>query len=94
MRRHTRQVCLESLDSRHELCIRIAAGASTSLCAGTSGVLGALTVSGPTVRLRRRELLAVAERWRATADGLSAELGYRVPTELQRRARAQRIPTP
>jgi IclR family acetate operon transcriptional repressor len=164
VRRHTRQVCLESLDSPHELCIRIAAGASTSLCEGTSGrvilahlavdeaqrilreecaaadgdrerevgdrlyelqlvrasgyaigqhqpqpgiaavsapvfdrtgeVLGALTVSGPTVRLRRRELLAAAERLRASAGELSAELGYRVPTELHRRAGAQRIPTP
>jgi DNA-binding IclR family transcriptional regulator len=61
-------------------------------------VVGALTVSGPTVRFRRRELLAAADRLRLSTAQLSAELGHRVPSDLLRRRVGQpgprRIPTP
>jgi IclR family transcriptional regulator, KDG regulon repressor len=168
VRRHAQQVCLESLDSPHELCIRLVVGSATPLCDGSTGrvilahlpvdearrilleacapgganregwvgdrlyelhlvrasgyaigqnepqlgmaavsapifdraadVVGALTVSGPTVRFRRRELLAAADRLRASAARLSAELGHRVPSDALRRRVGQagpgRIPTP
>ncbi|HEV8635248.1 MAG TPA: IclR family transcriptional regulator [Chloroflexota bacterium] len=163
VRRHTVHVCVESLDSPHELRVRLEVGATASLCRGCTGrailahlppaegrriladecapagadhdgwvgerlyelqmvraagyatglnepspgmagvsapvfgrgadVLGALTVSGPTVRFRRRDVLAAAERLRAAAAELSAQLGYRTPVELPPR-RAGRLPTP
>jgi DNA-binding IclR family transcriptional regulator len=169
VRRHTVHVCVESLDSLHELRIRLEVGATVSLCRACTGrailahlppsearrilseecapvgadrdgwvgerlyelqmvraagyatglnepspgiagvsapvfgrgaeVLGALTVSGPTVRFRRREILAAAEQLRAAAATLSSQLGHRVPVALLPRRRLEqrvsvRVPTP
>lgn len=169
VRRHTDHVCVESLDSPHELRIRLEVGAAAPFCQGATGrailahlpppearrilaeecapagaerdgwvgerlyelqmvravgyasgqnepspgvaavsapvfgrgaeVFGALTISGPTVRFRRRELLAAAERLHAAAAELSAHLGHRAPAELLRRRAAERrgpgrMPTP
>jgi DNA-binding IclR family transcriptional regulator len=169
VRRHTDHVCVESLDSPHELRIRLEVGTAASLCRGSTGrailahlpppearrilseecapageerdgwvgerlyelqmvravgyatgqnepssgvagvsapifgrgaeVLGALTISGPTVRFRRREVLAAAERLHAAAVELSAQLGHRAPSELLRRRVGERrapgrMPTP
>jgi DNA-binding IclR family transcriptional regulator len=163
VRRHTLSVCVESLDSPHELRIRIEVGATSGLGHGCTGrailahlpasearrilaeecpragvdceawvgerlyelqmvraagyatglndpsagvaavsapvfgrgaeLLAALTVSGPTVRFRRRDLVAAAERLRAATDELSGRLGHRAPIELLPR-RGGRLPTP
>jgi len=167
VRRHTVHVCVEALDSPHELRVRLEVGATASLCRGCTGrailahlpapearrvladecaplgvdreawvgerlyelqmvraaghaaglnepspgmagvaaplfgrgaeLLGALAVSGPTVRFRRREVVAAAEALRAAAAELSALLGHRTPLELPRRGErraAGRLPTP
>ncbi len=164
-RRNTVHVCVESIESPHELCIRLEVGAAASLCRGSTGrailahlppnesrrivseecapdgadvegwvgerlyelqmvravgyamatndpspgvasvsvplfgrgadLVGALTISGPAVRFRRRELLAAAERLHAAAIELSAQLGHRPPSELRRRRTTRgRVPTP
>jgi DNA-binding IclR family transcriptional regulator len=163
VRRHTVHVCVESLDSPHELRVRLEVGATAGLCQGCTGrailahlppaeagriladecapagadrdgwvgerlyelqmvravgyatglnepspglagvsapvfgrgadVVGAMTVSGPTVRFRRRDVLAAAERLRDAAAELSAQLGHRAPVELPPR-RGGRLPTP
>ena len=160
VRRYTLHVCVDSLDSPHQLRIRLDVGATAPLCRGSTGrvilaylppaearqilseecapagveregwvgerlyelqmvravgyatshneptagvaavsapifgrgaeVLGALAVSGPTVRFRRREILAAAERLHAAAAELSAQLGYRTPAELRARRGTER----
>jgi DNA-binding IclR family transcriptional regulator len=160
VRRHTLHVCIECLDSPHELRTRLEVGATAPLCHGGTGrailaylppgearrvlseecapigveregwvgerlyelqmvravgyatgqneptagvaavaapifgrgaeVLGALTVSGPTVRFRRREVVAAAERLHAAAVELSAQLGHREPAELRARGGPER----
>jgi IclR family acetate operon transcriptional repressor len=169
VRRHTIHVCVESLDSPHELRIRLEVGATVPLCRACTGrailahlppsearrilseecapigadrdgwvgerlydlqmvraagyatglnepspgmagvsapvfgrgaeILGALTVSGPTVRFRRRETLAAAEQLRAAAATLSSQLGHRSPVALLPRRGIERrvsgrMPTP
>ena len=164
-RRNAMHVCLESLASTHELCIRLDVGAAAPLCRGSTGrailahlppnesrrilseecvpegvdvegwvgerlyelqmvravgyatamndpspgvagvsapvfgragdLVGALTISGPAVRFRRRELVIAAERLHAAAVKLSGELGHRPPSDLeQRRGARRRMPTP
>lgn len=167
-RRHTVHVCVESLDSPHELRMRLEVGATVSLCRDSTGrailahlsppearrilseecappdveregwvgerlyelqmvravgyatgqnepypgvaavsapvfgrgadVVGALTVSGPTVRFRRREMVAAAERLHTAVVELSARLGFRTPAELPRRGSERRgtgrVPSP
>jgi IclR family acetate operon transcriptional repressor len=173
VRRHTVHVCVESLDSPHELRIRLEVGATAPLCRACTGrailahlppsearrilseecapvaavgnpdrdgwvgerlyelqmvraagyatglnepspglagvsapvfgrgaeIVGALTISGPTVRFRRRELLAAAEQLRSAAATLSAQLGHRLPLALLPRRGLERrvsvrVPTP
>jgi len=165
VRRGSMHVCIESLESPHELCIRLEVGAAAALCRGSTGrailahlppnearrilsdecapdgsdaegwvgerlyelqmvravgyatalndptpgvaavsapifgraaeLVGALTISGPAVRFRRRELVAAAERLHAAAVELSALLGHRPLSELERRRGAPgRMPTP
>jgi IclR family acetate operon transcriptional repressor len=164
-RRNTLHVCIESLESPHELCIRLEVGSAASLCRGSTGrailahlppnecrrilseecapdgvdldgwvgerlyelqmvravgyatvmndpapgvagvsaplfgraaeLVGALTISGPAVRFRRRELVAAAEHLHAVAVELSAQLGHRPPSALERRRGPRgRVPTP
>jgi hypothetical protein len=55
-------------------------------------------VSGPTVRFRRREMVAAAERLHTAVVELSAKLGFRTPAELPRRGSERRgtgrVPSP
>src|SRR5439155_18208032 len=75
------------------------AGVSAPVFGRGAEILGALTVSGPTVRFRRREMLAAAEQLRAAAATLSSQLGHRVPVALLPRRGLERrvsgrMPTP
>jgi IclR family acetate operon transcriptional repressor len=75
------------------------AGVSAPVFGRGAEVLGALTVSGPTVRFRRREILAAAEQLRAAAATLSSQLGHRLPVALMPRRGLERrvsgrVPTP
>jgi IclR family transcriptional regulator, KDG regulon repressor len=75
------------------------AGVSAPVFGRGAEILGALTVSGPTVRFRRREILAAAEQLRVAAATLSSQLGQRMPAALLPRRGLERrvsgrMPTP